>query len=170
LNLILFGFKACGKSYLGKKLAERICRPFLETDHIIEKNYEQSHHQKLTCREIALKHGDPFFRKLEDEAVESLKEVKDSVIALGGGTVINPVNVHTLAKVGTLVFLQIDKETVWERIMKGPFPSYLDEKDPRGSFERMYHERKEVYEQIPAVWIDVNQEVETVLKELLLLI
>ncbi|MBI3236336.1 MAG: hypothetical protein HYZ48_01300 [Chlamydiales bacterium] len=39
MNTILIGFKSCGKTYFGKKLAEHLSLPFIETDSLIEKEY-----------------------------------------------------------------------------------------------------------------------------------
>jgi shikimate kinase len=149
MNIILFGFKRCGKTHFGKLLAKKLKRPFVDTDHLIE----EAHGEK--CRQIALKIGDSAFRDLEKQAVASLEMQKESVISVGGGAILDPDNAKKLAKLGTLVYLQLDKETLKKRLLSGELPSYLDPKDPESSFEAMYQERKAIYEQIPALKIDI---------------
>lgn len=162
MSLILFGFKSCGKTTFGKKLAAKLALPFIDTDRLIEKLVGE----KLSCRELVKQKGSAFFREKEREAVKSLIGKEKAVIALGGGTVLDPENVRILAKIGVLVYLRVDREALKRRLLTPPLPTYLDPKDPEGSFSRMYEERKEVYEHIPAVWVDVNRDEEIVLTEL----
>jgi shikimate kinase len=152
MNLILFGFKGCGKTTIGQQLAAQLHCTFIDTDHLIEKKGGKP------VREIVLTFGFDRFLKLEQEAVASLKGVSGCVIAVGGGTVLNPENLNTLEKLGTLVYLQASKETLKRRMLRGELPTFLDPKDPEGSFEKMYAARKEFYEQIPAVRIDAEGE------------
>ncbi|HSW73255.1 MAG TPA: shikimate kinase, partial [Chlamydiales bacterium] len=92
---------------------------------------------------------------------------KNMIVALGGGAILDPDNVKLLTKLGTLVYLQVDKSILKERLLKGPIPVYLDSKDPEASFEKMYEKRKEAYESVPSIWLDANREEEKVLEDLI---
>ncbi|HSX04041.1 MAG TPA: shikimate kinase [Rhabdochlamydiaceae bacterium] len=168
MNLILFGFKGCGKTHFGKLVADRLHLPFLDIDHLIEQAYFKQFHLPFSCRQIALEKGNGYFRALEKESVHSLGNIKNYIIALGGGTVLDENNVTFLKQLGKLLYLKIDKETLKKRILSHELPSYLDPDDPEESFENMYHDRKEKYEAIGAKAIDLqNKSDEEVIEEII---
>ncbi|NDD58273.1 MAG: hypothetical protein EBZ47_03340 [Chlamydiae bacterium] len=161
MNLILFGFKKCGKSYYGLRVAQKMHMSFVETDLMIEELYASRFHNALSCREIVSHHGEHLFRELEKQVLYSLNEVKNTVIALGGGSVLDAENVEHLTKVGPLVYLQTDKHELRRRLFVGELPYYIDPDDPLHSFEKMYEVRHKIYEQIPAFKIDTHHKNET---------
>ncbi len=150
MNLILFGYKRCGKTLFGKMVAKKLNLPFLDTDALVEDLYFKEYHEKLSSRQIVQKNSEPFFRQLEKKAIASLQGVKNSVIALGGGAILDPENQKILAKAGQLVYLVTSKETLKKRLLSGELPTFFDPKSPESSFEKMYTERKPIYEKIPA--------------------
>ncbi len=156
MNLILFGFKSCGKTTLGKMIAEQLNRPFLDTDRMVEYLHFSRTGENITFREIYNSIGVEGFRALESDVLQELKSAHDTVIALGGGLILDPKNAAILAKLGQLVYLKLSKETLKRRILKRDLPAYLDPLDPEGSFERMYNERKATYEEIPALSVDLE--------------
>ena len=167
MNLILFGFKGCGKTYYGKRVAAKLHLPFIDTDDLIEQLYFKRYHSPLSCRQIALEKGGVFFRKLEKEVIHSLS-IEKAIIALGGGAVLDEDNVSYLKKLGKLVYLKIDKETLKKRMLSNELPSFLDPNDPEESFENMYHDRKKKYEDIGAAVIDLREKTEQAIIEALI--
>lgn len=153
MNLILFGFKRCGKTHFGKRLARKLYRSFVDTDHLIEDLHEKASGKHISCREIALEKGDAYFRTLENEAIASLSKYDNVIISVGGGAILNPINQEILAKIGKLVYLDVKKEVLKQRMLSGLLASYLDPEDPEGSFETMYAARKPLYDQVPAIRI-----------------
>lgn len=98
-HIILIGMPACGKSTVGAILAETMGKRLIDTDaYIVEKN-------GMPIPEIFAKYGEPYFRKLEHEAIEELSAQSGCVIATGGGAVLNPQNVHALRRNGRIYFL-----------------------------------------------------------------
>ena len=95
-NLILLGYKSSGKTYFGKLLAQELGSVFIDTDQLIEDLYQAS------CRQICLKIGEEAFRHLERSVVSSLKPQADSIIAVGGGTVLHPESCEILDTLGLL--------------------------------------------------------------------
>jgi shikimate kinase len=156
MNLILFGFKSCGKTTLGQLLAYRLHRPFLDTDRLLEQRYLHKTGISLKTRAIHKKIGEEAFRALESELLHQLEKEKSAIIALGGGFILNPHNATFLAKLGQLVYLKLDKETLKKRMLRREPPTFLDSSDPEGSFEQMYNTRKKIYEEIPAVQLDLE--------------
>ncbi len=156
MNLFLFGFKSSGKTHFGKLLALRMHRPFIDTDDLLVELYLKESGKLRTAREIHQDLGEKGFRRLEKKALYLLAEIKDSVVALGGGTVLDPENVIFLERIGTLVFLKTSPGKLKQRIFKDELPSFFDPKDPEGSFYRMIQERGPIYESIPARSIDTD--------------
>jgi shikimate kinase len=156
MNLILFGFKGSGKSHFGKLLAQKTQRPFLDTDELLSKLYYQETHTHLSSNQIHQKIGAASFRALEKKVVFSLKGVKDTIIALGGGAILDPDSAAFLQTLGSLVYLSASDETLKTRILKEELPDFFDKNDPLGSFHRMIQERLPIYTSIPAQKIDVD--------------
>ena len=98
-NIVLVGMPACGKSTVGAILAETMGKRLIDTDtYNVEKN-------GMPIPEIFAKYGEPYFRKLEHEAIEELSAQSGCVIATGGGAVLDPQNVHALRRNGRIYFL-----------------------------------------------------------------
>lgn len=155
-NLILFGYKSSGKTFFGSLLARELEVPFIDTDQCIEKLYKEEFQEECSCRQICIKLRETGFRMLEERVIDSLEEVSNAIIALGGGTILNPRNCLKLEKLGKLVYLEADKKTIKHRIFSNGVPSFLDQKNPEKSFESMYEERRPIYEKISSFTIKVH--------------
>ncbi len=150
-NVILFGYKASGKTHFGRLLAKELNKTFIDTDEQIEQAYADQHHKALNCREISIEQGEHAFRRLEATVIHSLGQVTDSVIAVGGGAVLDRENCQTLQKLGILIYLDVDKKILKERIFRDGIPSFLDPHHPQESFETMVCERQSIYDAIPSI-------------------
>jgi shikimate kinase len=157
MNWILFGFKSCGKTTLGKRVAAALHRPFIDTDRLIEGLYYARTGLTKNFREIFNTVGSDAFRKMETDVLEQLKSTQNTIIALGGGLILDPINAALLAKLGQLVYLKVNKATLKSRMLRDKLPAYLDPLDPAGSFEKMYQERLPKYEEIFALSIDLEK-------------
>ncbi|MFA6049240.1 MAG: shikimate dehydrogenase [Candidatus Micrarchaeia archaeon] len=98
-SIVLVGFMGTGKSSVGKALAKRLGKRFVDTDALAEK----SAGKKIT--EIFSQKGEAFFRSLEKKAVQAACKSKNAVISTGGGCVLDPENVAELRNAGILVRL-----------------------------------------------------------------
>lgn len=156
MNLILFGFKGAGKTHFGKLLSLQMHRPFIDTDDVILELYAKEAGKRRKIHDIYKKLGETAFRQLEKKAIQTLKHIDNAVIALGGGSVLDPDNVELLLKIGAMVYLKASPQTIRKRIFKDELPPFLDEKDPEGSFLRMVHEREPIYRSIPARVVDTD--------------
>lgn len=124
-NLILIGFKSAGKTTLGKKIAEQLHRPFIDTDDLLGG----------APRDLFDRLGEKAFRELESTKIASLKEVTGHVIATGGGTILNPTNRDFLSHLGTVVFLNTPKHIIASRL-----PRFLSKYEARlGIYTSMAH-------------------------------
>ena len=160
MNIILFGFKKCGKSYYGLKAAQKLHMNFIDSDLLIEKVYTQIYHKTLSYRDIVRKHGFPFFRMLEKLVLPLLMQEKNSLISLGGGMVLDQDNVERLKELGSLIYLQVPKDVLQKRILSSDPPPFIDPHHPVESFEALYQERLPIYEAISAHKLEMKQDSE----------
>ena len=100
MNFILIGYRASGKTSVGRRLADLLQRPFFDTDALIRQQ------TGMTVKEIVLAGGWPAFRDAEKTAVAGLAGQEAAVIALGGGAVLDPANVEVLKPRGLFIWLK----------------------------------------------------------------
>src|SRR5580700_11870609 len=106
------GFMGSGKSSVGRLVARTLGGRFVDTDRMVI--------DRAGCAipEIFAQKGEAHFRELETEALRSLLGAKGLVAATGGGIVIARENRALLRKVGMVVWLTADEETIWERVSR----------------------------------------------------
>lgn len=160
MNVFLFGFKKCGKTYYGMKVAQKLHRDFLESNYLVEELYLSKYHKALSHQEIVQNHGFPFFQELETHAVSKLLEKRNCIVSLGGGVLLNSENISRLKQVGVLVYIETPKKTLKERILSSDIPPYLDPQHPGKSFDAFYEERVHLYQGIPAYTITTESKTE----------
>lgn len=112
-NLVLIGLMGTGKSTVGRVLAERLGRPFFDTDEMVEREAGR------TIPEIFAEQGERAFRNLEAEVVRAVSALRGRVVAVGGGAVSTPGNVTQLRMSGDLVLLDADPAVLAERTAGG---------------------------------------------------
>lgn len=159
MNIILCGLPTSGKSYFGKLLSEQIQWPFLDTDKEIEHLYRETKSISYSCREISIYEGERYFRELEKEVVAMLKSKHKTVIAIGGGTLMQQENRELLKAIGKLFYLKNDPKIIWKRILeRGVMHSLIDSTQPEVSFQGFVRQRIPYYEAHCDYIIESNQE------------
>jgi len=113
MHLFLTGFMGCGKTTVGRALARRLERPFVDLDMEIEARAGSS------VREIFARGGEPLFRRLEQETLREAVRGHDAVIATGGGTVTVEANLELLERGGVTVWLDPPFSAIAARIGAG---------------------------------------------------
>ena len=108
-NVVLIGFMGAGKSSVGRVLARRLGWCFVETDDMITAAEGRS------IPEIFAAKGEAYFRAAEDEAVRLLGLKHGDVIATGGGLPCREGRIEALQRLGTVVWLSGDFDTLYER-------------------------------------------------------
>jgi shikimate kinase len=108
-NVILVGFMGAGKSSVGRLLARRLRRCFVETDDMIAAREGRS------IPEIFAERGEAHFRALEEETMRLLALKSGDVIATGGGFCCREGRPEALKALGTVVWLRGDFDTLYER-------------------------------------------------------
>jgi shikimate kinase len=139
-NIILVGFMGAGKSSCGRLLARRLGRCFVETDDMIVACEGRS------IPEIFRESGEPRFRELESEAIESLRVKSGEVIATGGGLPCREGRMETLRELGTVVWLDGDVRELHARASRiGNRP--MLERRSMTEVEELYRTRRPYYRQ-----------------------
>ena len=98
-NIVLSGMPGCGKSTIGKMLAEKLGRRFIDIDEEIVKM------EGRPITEIFAEGGEKLFRDKETEAVSAVARISGAVIATGGGAILRDENVRLLRQNGRIYFL-----------------------------------------------------------------
>jgi len=98
-NIILVGLKGTNKAEIGEELARRLKMKFIDTDDIMKRE------SGLDLPELLKKIGEKQFRFLENSIVEKISNVSDTVIVVGGGSILNVKNIKALKQNGLLVSL-----------------------------------------------------------------
>lgn len=143
-------------------------KKFIDTDARIESDYCRDFGMARTCREISLYHGESFFREKEQAAILTLKDERDCMIALGGGSLLCKENRAFIQDLGMLIFLDAAPEILMGRLLGKEPPVFIDAQDPKGSFERIYAARLPLYKECAHVHIDCREKTEQrILEELI---
>lgn len=140
-NIVLIGMPSSGKSTVGKILAERLARPFFDTDALIE---ELSHR---TPRELIETLGEESFRNTESEAIKNIAGSTGVVIATGGGAVLRESSVEALKMNGRLIFIDRPLDSLTPDKSR-PLTSSKD------SLEKKYAERYPIYSRVADLRVD----------------
>ena len=135
-HLALIGFMGAGKSTIGRELAERTQRPFVDTDEEIEKRFGP-------IGEL-FERGEPEFRRIEEQVVAEALAGPTAVIALGGGAVLSEATRALLAARAFVVRVWVDPNIAWERVRDSGRPLARDYEQ----FIDLWGERLDVYESV----------------------
>lgn len=153
-NIVLIGMPSSGKSTVGNMLAEKLGRAFFDSDKLVEST------QNMTIPDIFKAEGEAYFRNCETEAVFELSKNNSSVIATGGGVVLNKKNIELLKENGKVFFLDRPLEML---LTTDDRPLSSNKAD----LEKRYNERYDLYRTSADVVIDGSGTVDEVVNQIL---
>jgi len=113
MNIVLIGYRGSGKSTVGKRLASRMQRRFVDTDDLIESKEGQ-------ISDIVKSHGWNYFRAMERRMIEEISKEDNLIIALGGGAVLDSDNIANVERNGLIIWLKADQEVLRKRMNQDP--------------------------------------------------
>ena len=156
-NIVLIGMPSCGKTTVGRLLAERCGRRLIDTDEkIVERLGEP-------IADFMARNGETAFRDVEQEVVAGVADESGCVIATGGGAVLRQENLRLLRQNGLLVFLDRPLEKLMPTADRPLSAS-------REALERRYRERYGLYVAAADLVVDasgaIEDEVEMIRKEM----
>jgi shikimate kinase len=154
-----------GKSTVGKLLAKKLGRRFLDADHVIEDRCG------VKIPVIFEMEGEDGFRKREAQAIKDIAAEQDVILATGGGAVLLPENRQFLSQRGTVIYLHANPMELWHRTKGGEGRPLLKNGDAKKILENLYAIRDPLYREIADHVIEtgkpsVNQLVSTLIMQL----
>lgn len=166
-NIIIIGFKACGKSTVGKALARRLTLDFTDLDEAIEDAHGRRTGETMPCREIYRRFGKGYFRELEQKVLGEVVNGREGVIALGGGSLAEAADPEALLCDSFCIYLTVEPKTLFARVMAGGVPAFFDHKDPWASFQELHASRTPLYLRLSDVIVDnTSRPVDGVVEEI----
>lgn len=153
-NIVLVGMPSSGKTTIGKMLARRLNKEFIDTDELIKAQIQ------MEISEYILKFGEGSFRIIESQIIEEVSKRMNIIIATGGGAILNAVNIENLKENGKIIFLNrcLDK-----LIATGDRPLTTT----REMLETRYYEREPLYKTLSDLTIDNNHSLENAVDEII---
>ena len=158
MKIIISGPKGCGKSTVGKRIAEEIGVSFYETDEMIESMFADKHGTHKTCRMIAREFGEEHFREWETEAIEKIALLDWCVVATGGGTMLLPTNRALLRRDSIIILLKAPIDVLWERMQITGLPPFLQGDDAYNNYCQRVMKVYEATEHISDVVMEVTHD------------
>jgi shikimate kinase len=124
-TLALVGLMGVGKSTVGRRLADALGAPFVDSDEEIEKA------AGLSVQEIFAKHGETEFRRGERRVIERLVSGSPVVLATGGGAYMDAATRELLKDKAVTIWLRADLDTLWRRVSRRDTRPLLKQSNPR---------------------------------------
>ena len=150
-NIFMIGFMGSGKTTLGLKLSYLLRMPVEDTDKLIERQEGRS------ITQIFADDGESYFRELETELLRKCGEQKyERILSVGGGTPVNPVNRPLLHQCGTVVYLRVSPEVVYERLKNDTTRPLLQCEDPLTRIRELLEIRDKIYAECADIILDVD--------------
>ncbi len=151
-NLFLVGLPGAGKSTLGRQLARRLGKTFIDADAELERKLG------VTIATIFEIEGEASFRDREEAALIELAAMTNIVLATGGGVVIRAANRDRLRANGTVVYLHAPPETLRERTRRSRHRPLLNTADPGARLIELYTARDPLYREVAACVVESGRD------------
>ncbi|MBC8023709.1 MAG: shikimate kinase, partial [Burkholderiales bacterium] len=139
-NIFLVGMMGAGKTTVGRSLAHRLRREFVDTDRLL---VDRTGVAVATVFEIE---GEEGFRRRESTLLHEVCDHDDRVVATGGGIVLSEENRRVMREAGTVIYLRARLESLWERTRHDATRPLLATPDPRARLAELLREREPLYQ------------------------
>jgi shikimate kinase len=164
-NIFLVGLMGAGKTTVGRALARKLNKQFIDTDHEVEAR------TGVSIPVIFEIEGEASFRQREAEVICDLTAQTDIVLATGGGAILDPVNREFLKTRGTVIYLRASVSSILQRTSHDKNRPLLQTPNPRERIEQLAREREPYYQEVAHFVIEtgrpnVQSLVQTILSQL----
>ena len=139
--IVFVGLMGAGKTSIGRRVAQALDLPFVDSDHEIETV------SRLTVPELFERYGEPEFRALEHRVIERLVREGVGVVSTGGGAFMNAQTRAIVADHAISVWLKADLDVLMERVSKRQTRPLLKTADPRATMAKLMDDRYPTYAQ-----------------------
>ena len=165
MNIYLVGFMGTGKTCAGRELAKRKKWKFVDLDGLIELR------EKKSIPEIFAKQGEPYFRRIEKQLLRKVTLKNKSVVACGGGIVVDKDNISVMKKTGIIICLTATAGVIYQRTYAYTHRPLLNASNPKKKIETLLKMRAPYYaladKTIDTSGISIKQVVNKILKVIL---
>ncbi len=138
-SVVMIGLMGCGKSSVGRRLANAIGLPFTDADEEIERAAGKS------IPDIFADYGEAHFRDRECRIIERLLRTGPQILATGGGAYMRPETRQMIAASGIAVWLRADLPVLMNRVLRRDNRPLLKTADPEAKMRELINERYPVY-------------------------
>ncbi|BAO28404.1 shikimate kinase [Sulfuritalea hydrogenivorans sk43H] len=146
-NIYLVGMPGAGKTTVGRQLARRMQRTFVDADHEIETR------TGVRIPVIFDIEGEQGFRDRESRVIAELADESNLIVATGGGVVLRPQNRAALRQGGTVIYLHVAPRLLFERTRLDPNRPLLQVADPMQKIEELFAVRDPLYREVADIVI-----------------
>lgn len=151
VNLYLVGFMGTGKTTVSRILAARLGHRWMDSDHEIERIHGRP------ISEIFATSGEAAFRQMERDFIATGHSSERTVVACGGGLVVQPGMLEELKRRGVVICLHATVETILRRTSGNRTRPLLDVEDPEKRIRELYAVREPIYRQAGSVILTDNR-------------
>lgn len=159
--LVFIGLMGAGKTTIGKRLAEYLDIPFIDSDREIEIT------AGCSIADIFEQYGEAEFRRVENQVILRLIRQAPLVLATGGGAFMHPETRQLLKEKTTTIWLNCDLETIFERISKQTHRPLLNVENPKETLSALMNQRYPVYAEADITLHCQNNDIETTVSQLI---
>lgn len=151
-NFALIGFMGCGKTTIGRALSYKLNRRLIDCDAEIEKI------AGMNTNAIFESYGEAYFRRLEQEFIESLNTdaVQNAIISTGGGVVKNKINIDNLRKNCIIIYLKVSPQKIHRNLLYNSSRPLLNVPDKLLRITELLNEREPLYISSAHIIIDCD--------------
>ncbi len=150
-NIFLVGMMGAGKSAVGRQLAARLQRTFLDSDHEIQER------TGVSVSVIFEVEGEAGFRKREEQVIDELSQREGVVVATGGGAVLSPLTRSRLKQRGLTIYLHAKAHDLWLRTRNDRTRPLLACADPRQRLEELLLVRDPQYREVADLIVETGR-------------
>lgn len=156
-NIVLIGLPGCGKSTIGRILSQKLKMNFYDLDEFIQELNKKTIEEMFDISE-------EFFRNKETEAIEKMKNINNSIIATGGGTVKKRKNMEMLKRNSIIIYIDRKVELIVEDIDEEKRPLLKGKKNNIFLLEK---ERAPLYRLYSDITIENNKNIEEAIDKIM---
>lgn len=147
-NIFLVGMMGAGKTTVGRALASRMKREFVDTDRVL---VDRTGVPVATVFEIE---GEEGFRRRESDVLEEVCAEDGRVVATGGGIVLAEENRRLMREHGTVIYLRARLESLWERTRHDSSRPLLATPNPKARLAELLKQREPLYRDVAHLIVD----------------
>ena len=167
MNIVLIGYRAAGKSTIGKHLASKLGLTFYDVDRHIESRIAPE-----TLTAFYTRVGENGFRPIETEIVLELCDKSEAVIAFGAGSLIRKPNQQSIKLNTLVVYVKVPARKLWARIQSDPSSGHTRPDLAGGGLKEvkyMLEKREPVYNECSDIVVNGNQSTTSIVDEIILI-